>query len=175
MTKLYYLPQSRSFTVGIILLLMGLSPIFGTVLLDEHHSLWAGFFFFAELFMGFPEFIIGVIYLVILISGVLYLKRSRTVARVKLDENGIYYLLIGESRPLLLFNMFYLKAKLKLIPYNDIARAEYVVSKWKGDGITLHLKNGALKPLLGAVVSSADKMEIVKLINNRLTGLGSGK
>jgi hypothetical protein len=168
MIKTYYLPASRAIITGVILVLMGLSPLYGVMLIDR--SVTAGFQFFLELFTGFPEFILGAIYLVILISGLLYLKNSRKILRLKLDEKGIYYLPFGEGYPSKykpLFNLFFLKGVLKLIPYNDIVSAEYVINKWWGDFVNIKLKNGQTRRLLTAPFTLADKKEVVSLINSK--------
>src|SRR6187402_1026122 len=149
MINAYYFPQSRALVTGIVLLLIGLSPLYGVMVIE--HSATAGFQFFMELFTGFPQFILGIISLVFLLSGVLYLKNSRTILRLKLDEKGLYYLPFAEgnsSKYKALFDLFYLKRALKFIPYDNIALAEYVVDKWLGEFVLIRLKNGETRRLI---------------------------
>ncbi|MBD1393364.1 hypothetical protein [Mucilaginibacter glaciei] len=168
MIKAYYLPASRAIAAGIILVLMGLFPLYFVMLTD--HSVTAGFQFFLETFTGFPEVMLGIIFLVILISGILYLKNARKILRLKLDEQGVYYFPFGENRPSKykpLFNLFFLKEKLLFIAYKDIIKAELIYDKWLGDVVILQLKNGQAKRVLAATLSLADKKEITILINSK--------
>jgi len=66
MIKTYFLPASRAILTGIILLLIGLSPLYGTMLIE--HSLTAGIQFTLETFTGFPEMILGVMCLLFILS-----------------------------------------------------------------------------------------------------------
>jgi uncharacterized protein YqcC (DUF446 family) len=169
MAKVYYLPASRAVITGLLLIILGLAPIFGVALLD--HSLLAGLQFFAESFLGFPQILLGIICLLFLLSGILYLKNYRTILRLKLDDNGIYYMPFGEGIPSgykALFNLFFLKEKLKFIPYEAIEDAAYVVNKWLGDFISLNLKDSSSKRLLTAPYSQKDKKELCSLINTKL-------
>jgi hypothetical protein len=170
MIKPYYLPASRAITTGIILLLIGLSPLYGTMLIE--HSVSAGFQFVIETFTGFPEIILGVMCLVIILSGALYLINARKILRLKLDEKGIYYMPFAEGNPSKfrpLFNLFFLKKTLKFIPYNHMASAGYVNSKWWGGFVRIDLKNGESRRLLTAPFTVADKEELATIINNSLT------
>ena len=174
-TKAYYLPASRTIIAGIILVLIGLSPIYRVMLID--HSVNAGFQFILETFTGFPEIILGVMCLVILLSGVLYLKNARKIIRLKLDEKGIYYMPFAEGNPSKykpLFNLFFLKEALKFIAHNDIASAEFEVDKWRGNSVNIKLKNGETRRLLAAPFTLADKKEVVSIINNSIHGRNKG-
>ncbi len=171
MVKEYYLPQGKAIVIGIFLVLVSLCPVFITMMSDEHHSVIAGLQFFAEAFTSFPEIIVGIICLVILTAGLLYLINSNKIVRVRLDDAGIHYLPIGEGHPSkgrLLFSLFYYKTKLQFIAYSQIARAQFVQSKWQGSGISLHLRNGEVKQLLGATVPAACQQEVVEMINSRI-------
>jgi hypothetical protein len=169
MVKEYYLPRTRSIIVGVILVIMGLFPIIGVALIE--HSIKAGLSFYLSGFISFPEIILSVIFLVILISGVLYLKNSGKIVRLKLDEKGVYYLSVGEGTPSKykpLFNLFYLKEDLQLIPYSNIAKATCLNDKWLGTLIVLELKNGQIKRITALPVSIPNIKEIVTIINSRI-------
>jgi len=171
MIKSYYFPASRAIIIGVILLLIGLSPIYGTMLIE--HSVIAGFEFIRETWTGFPEIILGAICLVFFLAGFLYLKNFRKILRLKLDENGIYYMPFAEGTPSKykpLFNLFFLKEAFKFIPYSSMVSAEYVVNKWLGDFVQIHLQNGQTIRLLTAPFTLADKNEIVAIINSKTHG-----
>ena len=171
MIKVYYFPPARAVIMGVVLVLIGLSPIYGVMLIE--HSVTAGLIFFLESFIGFPQVILGIMCMVFFISGILYLINARKILRLKLDQRGVYYLPLGESTPSkykALFNMFYLKENLKLILYSDIDKAEHIVDKWWGDFIKIQLKNGQSRRLVTAPFSLSDKKEVVELINSRAHG-----
>ncbi|MFD2145453.1 hypothetical protein [Mucilaginibacter antarcticus] len=168
MTKAYYFPTVRAIITGILLLLIGLSPIYGVMLID--HSVTAGIVFFVQGFFRFPEIILVIIFLVMIISGILYLINARKILRLKLEETGVYYMPFAESAPAKykpIFNMFFLKERLKFIPYSDITCADYKVDKRWGDFVSIKLKNGQSVRLLSAPFTMADKKEVVAMINSK--------
>lgn len=168
MTKEYFLPGTRSIIGGFILILIGLFPIYFSALLD--HSLVAGLLFYASMFTGFPQIILGLILLVFLLSGFRYLFNSRHILRLKLDEHGIYYLPFGEDRPSkyrAVFNLFYVKAKLRFIPYSDISFAENIAGNPWGNMIIIHMKDASTRQLRTAPFTSTDRQEVIDLINSK--------
>ncbi|WP_374951053.1 hypothetical protein [Mucilaginibacter sp.] len=171
MTKEYFLPRTRSIVIGVVLMLMGLSPVYFIALID--HSLEAGLSFFISMFTGFPQIILGLIFSVVLISGFIYLYNSGRIPRLKLDEKGVYYLPWGEEVPSKyrpLFTLFYLKAKLMFIPYRDISFAENISDKLWGDAVVIQLKDGSNRQIRTAPFTSADRQEVVALINSKTNG-----
>ena len=174
MDKVYYLPVWRGIVIGTILVLMGLSPIFMNVMIDGLQTLPAAAANFFTGFIHFPEVIISLLFTVIFISGVLYLKRAKKIVRARIDDKGFYYLPIAEGTPSRgkpIFNLFYLTQKLRFIAYTDIARAEYVTSKWRGDGIDIHFANGETRHIRGAdVLYTHQKHDIVDTLNAKIQG-----
>jgi len=171
MTKEYFLPRTRSVIGGVMLILIGLSPVYFTALLD--HSLVAGLLFYASMFTGFPQIILGLIFSVFLLSGFLYLYNFRHILRLKLDEHGVYYLPFGEDRPSkyrAVFNLFYVKANLRFIPYNDISGAEHIADKVWGNMIIIRLKDASTRQLRTAPFTSTDRQEVIDLINSKSHG-----
>ena len=171
MIKEYFLPRTRSIVIGLVLILMGLSPVYFIALID--HSIGAGLSFFVSMFTGFPEIILGLIFSVILASGFIYLYNSGGILRLKLDEKGVYYLPLGEDVPSKyrpLFNLFYLKAKLKFIPYGDISSVEYIGDILLGDAVVIQLTDGGTRQIRTAPFTYADRLEVISLINSKTHG-----
>lgn len=168
MDKAFYFPAKRAILIGFLLLFVGLLPVMMFLLIDR--SILSGLAYFTELFTGFPEIIIGLIDLVILASGVLYITKANKIIWLKLDGYGIHYLPYGEgtpSRAKPLFNMFFLKESLVFISYAEVYRAELLQNKWTGDLIRLHLKNEQLKDIRSVPFSLKEKQEIIALVNKR--------
>jgi hypothetical protein len=171
MTKEYFFPRIRSIVSGIFLLFLGLSPIYFSAIID--HSISAGFSFFASMFFGFPEIILGLILLIIQLSGIIYLLNSRSILRMKLDENGVYYLPWAETVPSKyrpLFNLFHLKATLRFIPYSDIRFAQHSVDKYWGAAVVIQMKDGSTLQIRTAPFTSAQRQEAITLINSKING-----
>lgn len=179
MDKVYYLPLWRGLVIGTILVLMGLAPIFINVAIDGLQTLPAAIAFFFTGFIHFPEVIISLLFTVIFISGVLYLKRAKKIVRARIDDKGFYYLPVAEGTPSRgkpIFNLFYLTQKLRFIAYTDIASAEYVTSKWRGDGIDIHFTNGETRHITGAdVLYTHQKHDIVNTLNAKIQGVAHRK
>jgi len=171
MTKEYFFPRIRSIIIGIILILLGLSPIYFVAIID--HSISAGVSFFASMFTGFPEIIIGVMFLIIQVSGSIYLLNSRKILRMKLDENGVYYIPLAETLPSKyrpLFTFFYLNAPLKFIPYTNIRFAQHSVDKHLDVAVVIQMKDGSTAQIFTAPFTSAQKQEVITLINSKING-----
>ena len=171
MTKEYFLPSIRSIISGVILILLGLSPIYLIAIID--HSISAGFSFFASMFFGFPEIILGLGFLIIQLSGIIYLLNSRSILRMKLDENGVYYLPWAETAPSkyrALFNFFYLKATLKFIPYSNIRFAQHSFNNLWGAAVVIQMVDGSTLQIRTAPFTSAQRQEVIIFINSKTNG-----
>ncbi len=168
MNKDYYFPAWRAITIGSLMVFVGLLPLMIFSLIDR--SVLSGLRFFVEMFTGFPEIIIGLLDLLILVSGIAYLIKARSIVWLKLDELGVRYLPWGDGKPSRLkplFNIFYLEASMVFVPYRDITKAELVPNKWTGELIRLHLKGKAHKDIRAIPFKLVQKEEIVALINER--------
>ncbi|UEG51922.1 hypothetical protein LLH06_13220 [Mucilaginibacter daejeonensis] len=168
MNKEYYFPAWRAITIGVLMVFVGLLPVMIFSLIDG--SVISGLNFFLRLFTGFPEIMIGLLDLLILVSGVAYLLKARNIVWLKLDEHGLHYLPWGDGKPSRvkpLFNIFYLEASMVFVPYRDLVKAELIPSKWAGDLIRLHFKANAQKDIRAIPFNTAQKEEIIALVNER--------
>ncbi len=168
MNKEYYFPAWRATTIGVLMVFVALLPVTIFSLIDG--SVISGLKFFFELFTGFPEIIIGLLDLLILVSGIAYILKARNIVWLKLDEHGVYYLPWGDGKPSRvkpLFNIFNLKASMVFVLYRDLAKAELIPNKWAGELIRLHFKANAQKDIRAIPFNTAQKEEIIALVNER--------
>ncbi|WP_295767134.1 hypothetical protein [uncultured Mucilaginibacter sp.] len=166
MTRHYHFPATRATLIGVILIFVSLLPLIIFSLIDK--SIISGLKFYAELFTGFPQILLGLINLLIIISGVSYIIKSRKIVWLKLDDRGVYYLPWGDgapSRAKPLFNIFYLEESLVFIPYRDVHFAKIRENKWTGGYIRLNLKGMEYKDIKSVPFTVVQKQEIIAIIN----------
>jgi len=167
-TKSYYLPQTRSIAVGVILMLVGLAFTFGFI--DIHRSLWYNIQFILISFEGVVEFFMSIIMLVfkagLIIGGYYYIKNATGVERARLDDKGFYYRLIpkGSRYTKIMID----SGPLAFTPYSQIIDLTYKKNFWTGGQLYLTLPSDMLPLIALGVLKDSEKIEIAQRVKAQI-------
>lgn len=172
--KIYYLPPTRSISVGIALTLLLVALLL--IGLDTHQSIWDNLQSMILDFRALINFVGSFMMLIVKIGliklAIHYFKNSGKVERARIDNKGFYYKDNVKSRYEFLT---YEWNQLKFISFTDILDISLKSNFWLGDQVLLSTLNGQETITSLGVLKQNEKTEIVAIIKSKLNKTTANK
>ncbi len=166
MEKKYYLPTWQSIAIGVLFILLGLSLSLSLLMMELFEgSFWSMLESYFEIIITPIGIFFGMQTLIFLILGLLTLKSTGRILRVKLDSEGFYFKTIKSGDIKNFFQFIEKNPKLEFIPYKNIKHVELINQK----EIHLITKSNESPDLRNLkMLRLSDKETIVREIQERI-------
>jgi hypothetical protein len=165
--KTYYLSNARSVTVGVILILIGLSLTL--IPIDWNGSVWSNFQMIFLDFSDAANFVGSLLLLPFKVGfitiGIYFLQNSSKIVRAKIDSKGFYYKEAPTGRlGGLTLDLF----SLQFLPFANIKEVTYKSNRWIGDKIELTSTAGSVNLISLQPLKAMEKKEIVAILQAKI-------